>query len=133
MNNKVLVLGNGFDIDLGLKTKYRDFADSEFWPFNDDSGILHPENNRATNLLRDVLNERKLDVSTWFDLESIMAEFAVHGSTTEFDSHDIGQDRHDYDVLVESLSSYLNKIQQENIKEDSISLRSIRLIIRIYT
>lgn len=51
MNNKVLVLGNGFDIDLGLKTKYRDFADSEFWPFNDDSGILHPENNRATNLL----------------------------------------------------------------------------------
>jgi len=130
MNNKVLVLGNGFDIDLGLKTKYRDFADSEFWPFNDDSGILHPENNRATNLLRDVLNERKLDVSTWFDLESIMAEFAVHGSTTEFDGHDIGQDRRDYDVLVESLSSYLNKIQQENIKEDSIAAIVLRAIIQ---
>ena len=121
MNNKVLVLGNGFDIDLGLKTKYRDFADSEFWPFNDDSGILHPENNRATNLLRDVLNERKLDVSTWFDLESIMAEFAVHGSTTEFDSHDIGQD----DAI---MMFWLNLCQATSIKYNKKTLRKIVLL-----
>ncbi len=130
MNNKVLILGNGFDIDLGLKTKYRDFADSEFWPFNEDSGILYPENNRATNLLRDVLNERKLDVSTWFDLESIMSEFAVHGSKNEFDGHDIEQDKRDYDVLVESLSNYLNKIQQERVKENSIAAIVLRAIIQ---
>lgn len=129
MNNKVLIIGNGFDIDLGLKTRYRDFADSDFWPFKDEEGIIHPEN-RATSLLRDVLNERKSDVSTWFDLESIMAEFAVHGSRNEFDSHDIEQDKRDYDVLVESLSKYLNKIQQDDIKKDSIAAVVLRAIIQ---
>lgn len=129
MKNKVLILGNGFDIDLGLKTKYRDFADSDLWPFNGEEGIIHPEN-RATNLLRDVLNERKSDVSTWFDLESIMAEFAVYGSKNEFDSHDIEQDKRDCDVLVKSLSKYLSKTQQDNVKEDSIAAVVLRAIIQ---
>ena len=28
----VLILGNGFDLDLGLKTSYKDFWESEFCP-----------------------------------------------------------------------------------------------------
>lgn len=28
---KLLILGNGFDIDLGMKTKYSDFAKSHYW------------------------------------------------------------------------------------------------------
>lgn len=50
--SKVLVIGNGFDIVLGLNTKYRDFANTytpnvehAFWPFRDkskeSSQILH--------------------------------------------------------------------------------------------
>lgn len=31
MAKKILILGNGFDIDLGLKTRYSDFANSEIW------------------------------------------------------------------------------------------------------
>ena len=29
----VLILGNGFDLDLGLNTRYEDFVNSDFWPF----------------------------------------------------------------------------------------------------
>lgn len=32
MYNNILILGNGFDLDLGLPTKYSDFANSEYWP-----------------------------------------------------------------------------------------------------
>ena len=32
MPNNILIIGNGFDLDLGLKTKYSDFAKSDFWP-----------------------------------------------------------------------------------------------------
>jgi hypothetical protein len=28
---KVLIIGNGFDLDLGLKTRYSDFAKSKEW------------------------------------------------------------------------------------------------------
>lgn len=27
-----LVIGNGFDLDLGMNTRYSDFAKSEYWP-----------------------------------------------------------------------------------------------------
>lgn len=30
----VLVLGNGFDIDLGINTRYENFVESCFWPFD---------------------------------------------------------------------------------------------------
>ena len=31
MAKKLLILGNGFDIDLGLKTQYSNFANSDIW------------------------------------------------------------------------------------------------------
>lgn len=46
--HSVLVLGNGFDLSLGMKTKYSDFASNEkYWPFkesmfaNDDHSLPH--------------------------------------------------------------------------------------------
>ena len=30
-----LIIGNGFDLDLGLKTSYKDFRNSEPWPIKD--------------------------------------------------------------------------------------------------
>lgn len=38
----ILVLGNGFDLDLGFKTSYFDFANkSGFWPKCKDSALWH--------------------------------------------------------------------------------------------
>jgi hypothetical protein len=34
---KVLILGNGFDLDLGFKTKYKDFLESKYFPSSEDS------------------------------------------------------------------------------------------------
>ena len=65
----LLILGNGFDKDLGMKTAYRDFAESTFWPFTNLS-------NKDQGSLACFLNERKEDVNTWFDLEELLAEFA---------------------------------------------------------
>lgn len=32
MSKKVFIIGNGFDLDLGMNTRYSDFAKSEYWP-----------------------------------------------------------------------------------------------------
>ena len=33
MTKNIFIIGNGFDLDLGMKTKYSDFANNEkYWP-----------------------------------------------------------------------------------------------------
>lgn len=38
--DKVLIIGNGFDIDLGLPTKYIDFCNSQYFQKIDKSSPL---------------------------------------------------------------------------------------------
>ena len=35
MHKKVFIIGNGFDLDLGWKTSYKDFVCSDYWPLKD--------------------------------------------------------------------------------------------------
>ena len=38
MSQCTIILGNGFDLDLGLQTKFSDFAKSEkYWPMPDEA------------------------------------------------------------------------------------------------
>ena len=34
-NEILLIIGNGFDIDLGLKTRYSDFIESGYYPIKE--------------------------------------------------------------------------------------------------
>lgn len=61
--NTLLIIGNGFDLDLGLNTRYSDFANSELWPFK-----------RRLFGLGGYLNRHRYS-DTWFDLESSMADY----------------------------------------------------------
>lgn len=66
-NKKILVIGNSFDLDLGLKTRFLDFANSEYWPFKMFAG---------KNTLSSFLNKRK-HFDEWFNLEYCLAIFAT--------------------------------------------------------
>ena len=54
--NRLLIIGNGFDLDLGRKTRYSDFAKSEFWPKDLDSDLYEHLN-------------QKSKIERWFHLE----------------------------------------------------------------
>ena len=44
MRKKVFIIGNGFDLNLGWKTSYKDFISSEYWPLkNKESYCLMAE------------------------------------------------------------------------------------------
>ena len=63
----VLIIGNGFDLDLGMHTSYRDFAKSKLWPFDSpiyDKGLGY------------YLNQKK-HTENWFDLERELANYAL--------------------------------------------------------
>lgn len=57
----VLILGNGFDLDLGRETSYKDFWKSEFCPTNYPAPLIHHLNQRWEN---------NLDAVKWYDLEN---------------------------------------------------------------
>lgn len=62
----VLILGNGFDLDLGLKTSYKDFWESEFCPKRYPAPIIHHLNQRWSD---------SLEAVKWYDLENELLNY----------------------------------------------------------
>ncbi len=62
----VLVLGNGFDLDLGLKTSYKDFWESKFCPKDYPSPLIHHLNQRWPD---------NLEAVKWYDLENELLNY----------------------------------------------------------
>lgn len=54
MAKKILILGNGFDIDLGLKTRYSDFANSKIWEKLMENSLQYD-----SDLLGELLNAKE--------------------------------------------------------------------------
>ena len=64
----VLVLGNGFDLDLGLKTSYKDFWESEFCPKDYPAPLIHHLNQCWPD---------SLDAVKWYDLENELLNYYI--------------------------------------------------------
>ena len=62
----VLILGNGFDLNLGLKTSYKDFWGSEFCPKDYPAPLIHHLNQCWPDSLGDV---------KWYDLENELLNY----------------------------------------------------------
>ncbi len=62
----VLILGNGFDLDLGLKTSYKDFLESKYCPKDYPAPLIKHLNQCWPG---------KLDVVKWYDLENELLNY----------------------------------------------------------
>ena len=96
----VLVTGNGFDLDLGLETRYSDFAKSQEW-----ATMCEKYTSRYGNYyLLKYLNERKTDY--WFDIEQALLDYASVENENTFE-RDVGVDKIEYQAVCDSLKEYL--------------------------
>jgi len=66
MKNIVLVLGNGFDLDLGLKTSFKDFWESDSCPQNYPAPMIYHLNGNWPDGLEGV---------KWYDLENELLNY----------------------------------------------------------
>ena len=62
----VLILGNGFDLDLGLETLYKDFWESDYCPKDYPAPIINHLNQRWKD---------DLDAVKWYDLENELLKY----------------------------------------------------------
>lgn len=111
----ILILGNGFDLDLGLKTKYSDFTGSDEWrKYSSEKSTLFK-----------YLNAKK-EVERWFDLESELFNYAnpqVQKSRT------IKEDKLYFDQLHEGLKNYLRNQQDKDINIKSYAAELLKAIV----
>lgn len=124
--SNVFVIGNGFDLDLGLKTKYSDFTESEFWPsatkgnvFANDNGIVKVSYPKLPML--DIFIRDAKDKKNWFDLEKELLAYAKIERTGEFnyDTRNEGQGIVEQNVayfnkLLDSLNKYITYVQTDS-------------------
>ena len=70
----VLILGNGFDLDLGLKTSYKDFWESDFCPKDYPAPLIQHLNKRWCD---------DLEAVRWYDLENELLVYAQIENKTD--------------------------------------------------
>lgn len=136
-NDAVFIIGNGFDLDLGLPTSYTAFAQSEFWRFNEpDSYVTAPDpfdlNRRSLHQSLHLAPKH----SKWLDLELELTHFAtLEGNYKPPQTYSGKRDyelenevKH-FNILVDALSSYLKSIEDNELKLDSKAAIVLKKII----
>jgi len=130
----IIVLGNGFDLDLGLATSYSSFVKSKQWSDLMESSINSWDNEGLLGFLRS-----KSLIEKWIDIEAALLEFA-RIKTSKHDISNANADRFDFIELCKALKSYLLE-QQTGFNGTKKSVAALLLKIfsrltegsRIYT
>lgn len=97
MDNTIIVIGNGFDLDLGLKTSYKDFINEVY--LNQDES-----KREQTNQLIDAILAKYKDAG-WIDIEAFLRDYAL-----EYNQKPIEDRRNiqsEYNKLCSDLNSYM--------------------------
>lgn len=129
----VLVIGNGFDIDLGLKTKYKDFLDSKYFtdylekaPVFDHVGHIVDDLN-----IFDYLFLKGYDKENWIDIEQELSKLATSASSrnNKLLRKASKKEEETFELLHKQLCSYLKSIDYSRIN-NSTSLQLLRVLCK---
>lgn len=108
MNNRnIIIIGNGFDLNLGLKTSYNDFINSK-----DFDRLIELENKLAIHL------KSVKEKNNWVDIENELASYSKRIKDVNF--------KIEYGYLKSYLMNYLNSVDLKNISKDSEAYKLIK-------
>lgn len=120
MAKGIIILGNGFDLDLGLETSYSSFAKSEQWKELMDNN----EHSKDINWLLGYIKS-KYEVEKWIDIEAALLEYAMYKTSNRIMAYSKG-DEIDFIALRKCLKAYLTE-QQSFFRPTRRSVASLLL------
>ncbi|MCR5043795.1 MAG: bacteriophage abortive infection AbiH family protein [Bacteroidaceae bacterium] len=119
----VIVLGNGFDLDLGWDTSYKSFYDKH------DGWKLHMTS--EDDLFQYVI---KHTPGNWFDFERTLHEYALHRAEEPFpidDAYKIARDIQDYKSFKAQLMAFISDAIKSPINKDSYAYRLLEAYVKV--
>lgn len=136
MSNNVFIIGNGFDLDLGLPTKYSDFAKSSFWPKASPQpsssvstrNILRVGSSTNPILLEHYL-EKKKNLDSWFDLENELLLYSCVENKIKESSSFIKKNIEYYNRLQAALCDYILDVEDKITLKDCFANKVLKSII----
>ncbi len=121
MAHLALVIGNGFDIDVGVPSKYSDFVDSLEWDnlCKRFRGLMSSSPNYKENSLIAHL-QKVYGEKNWFDIEEEIYNFVNENSNN--DELVIADMRNEFDAIKKALVAYLKRVANGvKASEDKLS------------
>lgn len=121
MQNNVFIVGNGFDLALGLPTRYSDFAKSKFWPVSEFAEQKRDYLAQKNYTSLETYLDGKRDLGTWFDLEQ---ELYIYSRKTKFSNNITNNEQPDdiknnvayFELLQTRMCEYIQSVQN-NFKQ----------------
>ena len=109
----VLIIGNGFDLDLGLKTSYYDFYISDFWPFHNPKTLMG------------VFLEQERNICNWMDLEEKIGEYAIRSYVGDIKTQRYfhQENNEDFKRIINGLYDFLSLSEKDAIHNESTASR----------
>ncbi len=124
MAEVVIIIGNGFDRDLGLPSSYSDFIRSQEW-----EDVVGKVCNRHPLIAH--LQSASKD-SLWFDIEEEIHKFVVSHSDNSFD--EINEIQFDFNLIKKALTDYLKRVSKDFVpKRERMSSEIFENLGRIYS
>lgn len=114
--NKILILGNGFDLDVGLPTSYNHFINSDEF-----KKLIRNRNNYLLNYIYN-----NYSMSNWVDLENELRKFALSNRDTE--PRQRIEIKHQYDNLCDALICYLKKAADYPVNKKSLGCKLMEVV-----
>ena len=126
MKEILVILGNGFDLALGMNTSYKNFyQNKEFWPFgkknNSDMTIRYMKG--LDTFLDDNMQEN------WYNLENLLADYATNIKTVS--PEQVEHDLQCFKKLKSSLSSFIDK-EQRSLNRIYSSTKAVKFLDAIF-
>ena len=116
MSKAIIILGNGFDLDLGLKTSYADFAKSPQWQELMDGNAHSKDSNWLLGYLKG-----KYEVERWIDIEAALLKYASEKTSANVFAYAEG-DASDFVALRQALKAYLKEQQDRfSLQNDTVA------------
>ena len=106
---KIIIIGNGFDLSLGLKTSYKDFIESDYF-----TSLIHKDNSLAFYLYG------QQEINNWVDIEKELTNYSIQ--TNE----DKSKVKNNFKELKNALMDYLKEAQEEEINQNSKAFEMMR-------
>lgn len=106
---KIIIIGNGFDLNLGLKTSYQDFIASDYF-----KSLIEKDNSLAKYLMT------RSNLNNWVDIEKEITQYSMYIQDTDPNV------KNDFGTLKTSLANYLKEAQNGEIDQESKAFEMIR-------